>query len=187
MEDLEKVIGEGRALYLSFDSSSRQLGAQSWSAELVSLTYGEDGPEEGEQLASAVLVRAHRWDSDWWDSFDAESSDLAEVGEAFRDMDLIETLDEGATFADSIVVLDFVGVPREKRGSQLSHALARGIAYIFRNDIVALIPDANGVDEAGRVVSDRMKEAGLRSHWERGGFITVPGTSVMMLPLSVRP
>ena len=188
MEDLEAVIGEGRALELSFDSETHELGAENWTASLYNLEDPEDenGRPTRELIASAVIVRVHRWDDDWLDSLDAASGDLATVGAAFEDMDLIESIDPEAAFVPGLVILDFVSVPEQHRGSKSSHALARGVAYIFRSDLVALIPAELSQDTTGQIIRDAPKEAALRSHWRRGGFLEIPGTSVLMLPLGGR-
>jgi hypothetical protein len=36
------------------------------------------------------------------------------------------------------------------------------------------------------LVEDIVKFEGLRRHWERAGFVRVPDTDVMMLPLGAR-
>jgi hypothetical protein len=182
------IIGERRALELRFDSRHRQLDAESWFATLSLQEFDENDNEvdEGSVLASAILVRVNLQHEDWFDSLDAESGDLAQVGEALSDRSLIADVDEDSLFADSLIIVDFVSVMEEHRGARLSHALVRGIAHIFRSDIVALVPASMSTDHAGKLFVDGPKRRGLRRHWKRGGFVGVPGTEVMILPLGER-
>lgn len=173
---------------MRFNSQYRQLDAESWFAELrlqeFDETYNEI--EEGALVASASLVRVNLQRGDWFDSLDAETADLAEVGAAFIDWNLVSDVDEDSLLADSLLVVDFVSVAEEHRGSRVSHAFVRGIAHIFRSDIIALIPAGMSTDDEGKLFVDKAKRRGLRRHWKRGGFVRVPGTQVMILPLGDR-
>lgn len=187
MESIESIIGEGRALELRFSSQYRRLDAESWSAELRLQEFDDTFNEiEGVLLASARLVRVNLQNANWFDSLDAESGDLAEVGASLGDHALIAEADEDSLFADSLLVIDFVSVAEEHRGARVSHAFVRGIAHIFRSDIVALIPADMSTDDGGKFIVDKAKRRGLRRHWKRGGFVRVPGTQVMILPLGDR-
>jgi hypothetical protein len=188
MESIDRIIGEDRSLRLSFDSCWRQLDAENWYAELVEIEYDEstDEPRDGGTLATARIVRVNFQREDWFDSLDAESGDLAAVGEALRDLVVLAEVDEDAVFADSLLVVDFVGVPEALRGSQLSIALVRGVAHIFRSDIVALIVASLSSGPDGELRQDLTKRDGLHRHWARGGFVPVPDTDVMVLPIDAR-
>lgn len=188
MESIAEIIGEERVLELNFDSRYGQLAAEHWNASLRQLEFDEHDEliEPGTLLASARLVRVNLDDGDWLDSLDAESGDLEAVGSAFTDRFRVAGVDEAVLFAESLVVVDFVSVAKEHRGSELSHALVRGIAHIFRSDIIALTPASISAEEAGKLFLDLPKQQGLRRHWGLGGFVPVPGTDVMMLPFGDR-
>jgi hypothetical protein len=141
--------------------------------------------DDSELLASARLVRVNMLDGSWLDSLDAESADQQAVGAAFVEWDRVADVDEASAFSDSLVVIDFISVPMKHRGSRLSEALARGIGHVFRNEIVALIPDELSSDD-GKLFVDSSKEEGLQRHWQLSDFVQIPGTDVMFLPIGVR-
>ncbi|AXA96851.1 hypothetical protein [Microbacterium sp. PM5] len=182
------MIGAQRALDLSIDSETHELAAEAWNAQLFALSDPEDdhGPLDRQLIARAAILRVNRWDDDWLDSLDAVSGDLQQVGEAFLDEDVIMGVDEDSVFASSLVILDFVGVPEQHRGSGNSLALARGAAHIFRKDIVALMPAELSRDETGKLVLDLAKRDAVRADWIKSGFVEIPGTSVLMLPFSAK-
>lgn len=188
VESIEDIIGTDRSLRLSFESSSRELDAESWFAELRAVYRDEvtDEPREGRILASASIVRVNLRSENWFDSLDAESGDLAAVGEALRDPGVLSDVDEDSLFADSLLVLDFVGVPQDVRGSRLSHVLVHGVAHIFRSDVVALIVSSLSTGPDGELRHDKQKRDGLQGHWKRGGFVPIPDSDVMVLPLGDR-
>jgi hypothetical protein len=188
MESIEDIIGVGFALQLTFNSRYRQLDAEDWHAILERREYKDSDvePDEGRQIASARLVRVNLDSADWFDSLDAESGDLAAVGAAFHDRSAAEEVDPNSLFAGSLIVVDFVGVAEEFRGQNFSHAFLRGIANIFRNDIVALIPASISTDADGELYVDKPKREALTRHWKDGGFVNVPGTKVLLLPFSNR-
>ncbi len=188
MENLDEIIGGGMALTMSFDSRHREFSAEDWSAELRRLRYDDNDEEVGDEVvASARLVRVGIDEAGWYDSLDAESGDLAEVGAAFLDRDHIAEIDEGSLFASSLTILDHVEVAAPNRGAQFSLRLSRGIARIFRDDIIALVPASISAAGNGDLIFDTQKQAGLRRHWGRAGFVLVPGTDVMFLPTDARP
>lgn len=87
------------------------------------------------------------------------------------------------------MVIDYVEVPEERRGFHVSQCLVWGIARIFRGDIVALTParmTQGGSDELDELVEDIVKFEGLGRHWERAGFVRLPETDVMLLPIGNR-
>jgi hypothetical protein len=84
------------------------------------------------------------------------------------------------------VIVDFIEVLEEHRGSRISHDFVRGIGRVFREDIIALTPARVSVGDADELVEDIVKFEGLRRHWESAGFVRVPDTDVMMLPLGSR-
>lgn len=182
MEDLEEVIGEGRVLELSFDSRHGQGATELWDATLKRLDYrdDDDGDDEGTEtvLATARLARVD-FSADWLSSLDAESGSLEAVGGAFYDLDRIVDLDENAISANSLVIVDWIEVVEEHRGSLVSHDLVRGIGRVFHEDLVALSPTE--LAEEGVV-----RFEALRRYWERAGFVRVPETEVLMLPLGSR-
>ncbi|MGX9346877.1 hypothetical protein [Microbacterium sp. KNMS] len=188
MDTIEDIIGVNRSLRISFDSASRELDAESWFAELRAVEYDDvtDDSYEGRTLASARIVRVNLQSENWLDSLDAESGDLVAVGEALRDPGALAEVDENALFADSLLVLDFVGVPSDLRGSRLSHALVRGVAHIFRSDVVALLVSSLSTGPDGKLSYDAEKRNGLLRHWQRIGFVSVPDTDVMVFPLGDR-
>jgi len=181
-EAADATIGE-----ISFDSRNRILSAEDWFAELVERHLDDDGDElPGVRLASARLVRVGLNDARWYDSLDADSGDLEAVAAAIVDRDQVDELDPDATCAESLTVIDFIGVEASRRGDRLSHSLARSIGHIFRNDIVALVPASMSTFDDGEFGFDAKKQEGLRRHWARGGFEQIPGTDVMVLPMRER-
>jgi len=183
LEDFGLVIGEDRALELHFDSLHLQGIAEAWWADLFDLKWretGDDGPDR-ELIASARIVRVNLDDPEWFDSLDAESGDLELVGSAFLDRDAVTELYEDSLFANSLLVLDHVEVRPAHRGHRASHSLVRGLTAIFRHDIVALTPDTLALDDTGHIAPDPVKAAGLTRHWERMGFVNIPGTAVWLL------
>lgn len=187
MDSIEDIIGSNRALELSFDSRHRMLSGEDWFAELVERRFDDEGDElPGVRLASARLVRVGLNDARWYDSLDADSGDLEAVAAAFVDRGQVDGLDPDATFAESLTVIDFIGVEESWRGDRLSHSLTRAIGHIFRNDIVALIPASMSTFDDGEFGYDAKKQEGLRRHWARGGFEQIPGTEVMVLPMRER-
>lgn len=58
VETIEDVIGEDRALELSFDIRFRQLSAEDWNAHLFLRKFDENSDEAANELvSSAQLVR----------------------------------------------------------------------------------------------------------------------------------
>lgn len=176
-------IDEGDGLELSYSSEGPGDGAENWTASLYRLVEAATGTDSVDrlELATARLRRVSLDDPKWFDALDAESADLAVVGAPFQTMEAVVDVDENAPFADSLVIIDEVYVPPVHRGARASIRLARAVARIFRSDVVALLPaqtSANGPDP--------QKEAGLRRHWERAGFQTLPGLDVMVLPIADR-
>lgn len=188
MESIDSIIGIQNVLELAFDSRWRQIDAEHWDATLRRREYDENDEEvdEGSLLASARLVRVNLNSGQWFESLDAESGDLAEIGAAIDARSILNELDGDSLFADSLLIVESVVVVEAHRGSRLSHAFVRGIAHIFRSDIVALLPDNMSIGESGDLIVDVPKLEGLRRHWAAGGFIQVPETEVMILPLGNR-
>jgi hypothetical protein len=136
-------------------------------------------------LATARLARVNL-NRARLDSLDAESGDLEAVGGVFIDRDRVAEVDEDSLFADSLVIIDYVEVPEEHRGFHVSLGLVWGIGHIFRSDIVALTPARMTRGGSDDLVEDIVKFDGLHRHWERAGFVRVPDTDAMMLPLGSR-
>lgn len=177
------AIDEGNGLELNYNSEGSEYGAENWTASLyrIERATAATQPAVRLDLATASLRRVSLDDPEWFDVLDAESADLAVVAMPFLTMEAVVDVDENAPFADSLVIIDRVHVPPVHRGAGASIRLARGVPQIFRSDIVALLPaqtSANGPDP--------QKEAGLRRHWERAGFQTLPGFDVMVLPIGDR-
>ena len=121
-----------------------------------------------------------------YDSLDADSGDLEAVAGAMVDCDQVDEFDSDATFAESLTIIGYIGVGASRRGDRLSHSLARAVAHIFRNDIVALVPASMLTFNDGKFEFDAKKQEGFRRHWARGGFEQIPGTQVMLLPMRGR-
>lgn len=82
-----------------------------------------------------------------------------------------------------MVNIDFVEVLEENRGSRVSHDFVRGIGRVFCSDIVALTPARMSRGDSDELVEDIVKFVGFRCYWERVGFVRLPDTDVMTLPL----
>lgn len=187
MESLDEVIGSEHASELSFDSPYGAGNVERWYANFWLLDYSdEDAEEPGRTLvASARLVRVG-FDDDWADSLDAEAGDLSAIAAALCDVDVLFDIDVNALAANSLLIIDFVGVPEEHRGRKVSHAFVRGIAHIFRGEVVALLPASLSTDEHGELRKNKEKLAALTKHWKQCGFVKVPKTKVMVLPIGER-
>jgi len=186
LDDLGETIGHDKVLELAFSSRYGQLETELWQATFKRLDLGEDDDEDEETvLATAHLARVDL-DGNWLDSLDAESGSLEAVGGAFMDRDRLAEADEDALFADGLVIIDFVEVLEEHRGSRISHDFVRGIGRVFRRDILALTPARMSQGDSDELVEDILKLEGLRRHWARVGFVRLPDTDVMMLPLGSR-
>ncbi|WP_223692181.1 hypothetical protein [Leifsonia poae] len=185
MEDLSEIIGDDKVLELTFSSRYGQLETELWHATFKRWDLGDDEDGSETVLATARLARVNLH-GEWLDSLDAESGSLEAAGGAFLDRDRVAEVDEDSLFAESLVIIDFVEVLEEHRGSRVSHDFVRGIGRIFRSDIVALIPASISHDDSDELVVDIVKFEGLRRHWERAGFVRVPDTDVMMLPFGKR-
>lgn len=68
----------------------------------------------------------------------------------------------------------------------MNHSLVLGVGRIFRNDIVALTPARMASGEQNDLVEDIVQFEGLCRHWERAGFVRLPDTDVMLLPIGRR-
>jgi hypothetical protein len=188
VDDLGEIIGHDKILELSFSSRDGQLETELWTATFKRWDLGDeddDVTDDETVLATASLARVNL-EGAWLDSLDAESGSLEAVGGAFLDRELIVDLDGDSIFSNSLVIVDFIEVVEEHRGSRISYDFVRGIGRVFREDIVALTPARVSVGDADELVEDIVKFEGLRRHWERAGFVRVPDTDVMMLPLGSR-
>ena len=184
MEDLREIIGAGRVLEWCFSSGEGQLEVELWSATLKALEFDEDDGARSETvLATASLARVSL---DWLDALDTESAELQAVGGAFFDRERLSVVDEESLFADSLVIIDYVEVPEEHRGARASQALVRGVGRIFRSDIVALTPARMTRGGSEDLMADIITFEGLLRHWARAGFVRLPETDVMLLPIERR-
>lgn len=57
---------------------------------------------------------------------------------------------------------------------------------VFGNDIIALMPSQPSWDADGEIVGDQIKHRALVKHWRAMGFVSIPGTDTLLLPLSAR-
>ncbi|MCI0155736.1 hypothetical protein KNO15_03370 [Leifsonia shinshuensis] len=188
MGDLGGVIGDDPVLELSFSSRYGQGATELWEATLKRLDYEDDDyDDEGTEtvLATAQLARVDL-SGHWLDSLDAESGSLEAVGGAFFNRGRIAAIDEESTFATSLVIVDYIEVVEEYRGFRISHDFIRGIARIFRDDLIALTPARMAGGDSDELVEDVLQFEGLLRHWERIGFVQVPETDVMLLPRGKR-
>jgi hypothetical protein len=186
VEDLLAVIGADRVLELAFSSLGGELEVELWSATLKQVEFDDDDEVRRETvLATASLARVDLY-CQWLEALDAESADLEAVGGAFIDRERLSLVDEESLFAESLVIIDYVEVPEEHRGARLSHALVRGVGRVFRSDIVALTPARISRGGSDDLMEDIVKFEGLCRHWARTGFVRVPDTDVMLLPMERR-
>lgn len=159
-------------------------GPAEWQVRLVS--WPEDSePNEDDVLVDAIVYRAFV-DQNWFDRFDSVDQDLASVAEDLLDRDLIERLDEESAFAGAISIIYSVDVREDARGRKLSHELVRSLTRVFGNDIIALQPSRAAVTPDDELVEDQVTHRAQLKHWREMGFVTIPGTGSMLLPLSAR-
>lgn len=159
-------------------------GPEAWQVRLVSWPE-ESEPNDDDVLAEAIVYRAFV-DQNWFDRFDSVDQDLASVAEDLLDRDLIEQVDEESAFAQAISIVYSVTVREDARGRRLSHELVRYLTRVFGNDIIALMPSRASWDADGEIVEDQIKHRALLKHWRAMGFVSIPGTDTLLLPLSAR-
>lgn len=159
-------------------------GPEEWQVRVVGWPEARE-PDENDVLAEAIVYRAHI-DRNWFDRLDSVDQDLASVAEDLLDRDLIEQLDEESAYANAIVIVYSVEVREDARGRKLSHELVRSLSRVFGNDIIALKPSAASYAADGEIVEDQVKQRALIRHWSEMGFVSIPGSDSMLLPLSAR-
>lgn len=159
-------------------------GPEEWQVSLINWP-DESEPDETDVLASATVYRAHV-DQNWFDRLDSVDQDLASVAEDLLDRDMLEEIDEESVYANAIAIVYFVEVREDARGRKLSHELVRSFSRVFGNDIIALQPSRVSHDADGDLLEDQVKHQALIKHWRAMGFVAIPGTDSMMLPLSAR-
>ncbi len=171
------------ALELSLHLGDRRTGPEVWKARMV------PGDERAAStvLAEATLHRVHYADPRWSDHLRRARTDLAEVGSAFADRELISMIDESSLFTESLCVISSIDVAPAAVGSFVSHDLVRAVAGVFDGDTIALVIPGAFVPEGGGPVESAGDIAARRAHWASIGFVDIPGTRAMLLPVRVRP
>lgn len=187
MSRINDLLGSDFALSLEFDSRyGIGEGPEVWSANLVTVGYEDESDEpQREIVASAQLARVH-FEEDWGDQLDAASGDLESVVATFKDPDGMvsdDPLEFGYT--DNLVIIDFISVPKNYRGSKYSHLLVKAIALVFADSAIALVPAQLSSDGGGEIFEDPVKHKALVRHWAALGLIATGG-NVMVLPIGAR-
>ncbi len=149
----------------------------------VTLHDSDENGDPTRLLADARVFRAHFEDA-WFDLFDSVSSDLSEVAGAFMDRDRVAEVHEEALWANALVVVDYIEVPEVARGKKWSHRLIHSLARVFEGDAIALLPSEVTPGANDELIHDPAKRRALVKHWGEMGFVTIPGTNVMVLQWS---
>ncbi|WP_144782192.1 hypothetical protein [Microbacterium sp. BH-3-3-3] len=132
------------------------------------------------RLAEAIVYRVHYANPRWIEQLGDAEADLTSIGSAFADRELISMLDESSLFTDNLCVIAAVDVHDDVNASALSHELVRSIARVFDGDTIALL----GTRRCG---ADESTDPWLgRAHWAAIGFVDIPGTTSMILPVGSR-
>ncbi|MFJ4037756.1 hypothetical protein ACIPVB_06690 [Microbacterium sp. NPDC090007] len=180
----DELVTETTALQLSLQLAGRCRGPEVWSARIVAIAPDESGAAP--VLAAATLHRVHYADPRWCAQLGDAGADLAEVGSAFTDRELISMIDESSLFTESLCVISSIDVVPAAVGTLVSHELVRAVARVFDGDTLALvIPGAFAPADGGAV--DDADIATRRAHWAATGFVDIPGTTAMLLPVGARP
>ena len=171
------------ALELSLHLGDRRTGPEVWKARMV------PGDERAAStvLAEATLHRVHYADPRWSDHLRRARTDLAEVGSAFADRELISMIDESSLFTDSLCVISSIEVDDAAVGSLVTHSLVRGVARVFDGDTIALVIAGAFAVSGSAPALDAPGLAARRAHWAQIGFVDIPGTASMLLPVGARP
>ena len=153
-----------------------------WRATIQS---AQEGPTvDMPRLAEAIVYRVHYANPRWIEQLGDAEDDLTSIGSAFADRELISMLDESSLFTDNLCIIASVDVDVDVddgvNASALSHDLVRSIARVFDGDTIALL----GTRRCG---ADESTDPWLgRAHWAAIGFVDIPGTTSMILPVGSR-
>lgn len=183
-------VAEGRmaaaqTLHLSLQLGDRCAGPEVWSARMVPAVDGEG--LRSAALAEATLHRVHYANPRWPDQLRDARPDLAELGSAFADRELVSMIDESSLFTESLCVVSSIDVAATAVGTSVSHDLVRAVAGVFDGDTIALVISGAFVSAGGGPLADIADIGARRAHWASTGFVDIPGTNSMLLPMSVRP
>ncbi len=141
---------------------------------------GPDAVDDGASLAEAVVYRVHYANPRWAEQLRDAEADLGPIGSAFVDRELISMLDESSLFTDNLCIISAVDVDDSVDGPSLSHELVRSIARVFDGDTIALLAThRTGTGSTSGFWADR-------AHWAAIGFVDIPGTASMILPVASR-
>jgi len=166
----------------AFQLTLRTTGADDepevWRATIQSAH--EDPTVDMPHLAEAIVYRVHYANPRWIEQLGDAEEDLTSIGSAFADRELISMLDESSLFTDNLCVIASIDVDDGVNASALSHELVRSIARVFDGDTIALL----GTRRRG---ADDSTDPWLgRAHWAAIGFVDIPGTTSMILPVGSR-
>jgi hypothetical protein len=132
-------------------------------------------------VAEATVYRVHYANPRWVEQLRDAEIDLTSISSAFVDRELISLLDESSLFTDNLCIISSVHVDDLRDGPSLSHELVRRIARVFDGDTITLLTGRRtGDDGATGFWADR-------AHWAAIGFVDIPGTMSMILPVGSRP
>lgn len=146
-----------------------------WRATIQSAD--EDPSVREPRRAAAIVYRVHYANPRWIEQLGDAEDDLTSIGSAFADRELISMLDESSLFTDNLCVIASVDVDGDEDAPALSHELVRSIARVFDGDTIALL----GARRSG---TDESIDPWLgRAHWAAIGFVDIPGTTSMILPV----
>ncbi|MDZ5143344.1 MULTISPECIES: hypothetical protein [Microbacterium] len=149
-----------------------------WRATIHSGGVTRFGGEPG--AAEATVYRVHYANPRWAEQLQDAEADLTSISSAFVDRELISLLDESSLFTDNLCVIASIHVEDARQGPSLSHELVRSIARVFDGDTIALLTARRtGNDGATGFWADR-------AHWAAIGFVDIPGTTSMILPVGAR-
>ncbi|MDU0344316.1 hypothetical protein RWH44_01255 [Microbacterium sp. KSW2-29] len=172
------------ALRLTVRIDARRIEPEVWRAVIHS---GDEADAATRVLTAATLHRVHYADPSWAEQLLEAVPDLSSIGSAFTDRELISMIDESSLFTDSLCVISSVDVDDAAIGSLVSHTLVRGIARVFDGDTIAILLAGAFPPSAGGPVVDPADVAERRAHWASIGFVDIPGTAAMLLPVGSRP
>lgn len=173
---MHDTTGDGaNALQLTLHIDDQNSEAEIWRARIPG-----EGPSDARVGAEARIHRVHYANPLWLTQLQTGDPELATVGSAFVDRELISLLDESSLFTECLSLISFVRFGASAQDAALAHTLVRGIARVFDGDSIALMMTgpvaADGVD----AVAQR------RAHWAEIGFVEIPGTTSMLLPMGAR-
>ncbi|KQM40237.1 hypothetical protein [Microbacterium sp. Leaf203] len=166
------------AFQLTLRTTDTDVEPEVWRATIHSALA--DASVHKPRLAEAIVYRVHYANPRWTEQLGDAEADLTSIGSAFADRELISMLDESSLFTDNLCVIASVDVHDDVNGTALSHELVRSIARVFDGDSIALL----GTRRCG---ADESTDPWLgHAHWAAIGFVDIPGTTSMILPVGSR-